>query len=245
MDPYITISLVDYIHLLHKGHLDRSLYDYFKTATHNCSAAEVNIAIENLILRYKDVELIENTVARFIRAAAAGLDKQNLPDYPSDSVFSVLERENEDIQGMLSDLKSSFIEKQPALKTDDQEVKELLFAEIQDLERIKIHYYKLQYGVFSALEEAAAPTQCIKLMWHLEDTVWPRQKNCLELLKRDAWDFKTFNRVYGQMFFTLGSLLYRERRILYPVAAAFLPGTVQKKLISETESYGVLSRKTP
>lgn len=241
MNPHITIALVEYIQLLYKGKLDKSLFTLFEEELKNCSAKEVNIAIENLIIRYQDIEAIENTVAKFIRAATLGLENQQKPEFPSDSIFHILDTENRVIEEMLSSLKRTYLSILPGLKENLIVSKNLFKAELEKLETIKKHYLKLQYGVFSALESAGAPTKCIQLMWHLEDTVWPRLKDCLDMLSTKEWDYNQFNKTYGQMFFLLGSLVLREDRILFPVAYQYLSEDIQKKLMLDVESYGIIN----
>ncbi len=241
MDKYRTLSLVDYIQLLYKGRLDKYLYSYFEEELKECTPFEVNLAIENLIIRYKDVEDIEKTVARFLRAASRGLDQYPAPEYGRETLFSVLVRENRVIRNLLEDLKGVFLQILPLLKQNSSAEKAAFGREIRKLEAVKSHYLKLQYGLFSALESVGAPTLCIKLMWHLQDSVWPLHKECLALLDSEEWDFQMFNKTYGQLYFLVGTLLYREEKILYPVAVSVLPLSVQESLVKETGSYGILS----
>ncbi len=241
MDSYITIALVEYIHLLHRGKVDKSLFTYFEEDLKNCSAHEVNIAIENLIIRFQDIEAIESTVAKFIRAATLGLENQQKPEFPSDSIFHILDTENRLIEDMLSNLKRTYLSILPELKENLKVSKDLFKSELEKVETIKKHYLKLQYGVFSSLEAAGAPTKCIQLMWHLEETIWPRLQDCQEMLSIHDWDFNQFNKTYGQMFFLLGSLVFREDRILFPVAYQYLSDDIQRKLMLEVESYGIIN----
>ncbi len=243
MNPVITIALVEYIQLLYKGKLDKSLFSHFEGELKTCSAWEVNIAIENLIIRYQDIVAIENTVAKFIRAATLGLENQQKPEFPSDSIFHILDTENRLIDEMLSNLKTTYLSSLSDLKENLQESKILLKAELEKIKAVKKHYLKLQYGVFSALEAAGAPTKCIQLMWHLEDTIWPKLKDCQDMLSIYNWDFNQFNRTYGQMFFLLGSLIFREDRILFPVAYQYLSKDIQKTLMLDVESYGIINNK--
>ena len=241
MDSYITIALVEYIHLLHRGKVEKSLFTYFEEDLKNCSAHEVNIAIENLIIRYKDVDVIENTVAKIIRAATIGLESQQKPEYPTDSIFHILDKENRSIEAMLVNLKKTYLAILPNLKRNIQESKSLIKSELKKIEAIKKHYQKLQYGVFSALEAEGAPTRCIQLMWHLEDSIWPRLKDCMSMLSCTDWDYNLFNITYGQMYFLLGSLVFREDKILYPVAYKSLSITTQRQLMKDAASYGVIA----
>lgn len=240
MDAYRALSLVDYIHLLHKGRQKKSLYDFFASEVENCSPEEVNLAIENLIIRYGDVAKVKDSVARFIRAVSVGLDKMARPEYHSDGIFHLLDRENLLIEHMLADLKKTYVRILPELKNDDREAKSRLLSMIKELEKVKVHYLKLQYGVFSALEANGAPTLCVKLMWHLQDSIWPMQKVCTELLMSDEWHYREFNKLYGQMFFLIGSLLYRENTILYPVASQYLSENIQRELVADAEAHGSL-----
>jgi len=241
MDPTITVALVDYIHLLHKGNQDKSLFSYFEGELKNCSAQEVNIAIENLIIRYKNVEDIKDTVARFIRAATLGLKSRKLPEYPSNSIFYILNEENRAIESRLDNLKKTYLEILPYLEENRTEPVNLFRTELEQIELIKKHYLKLQNGVFSALEAEGAPSRCVLLMWHLEDSIWPKLKTCLDLLSRNDRDCNRFNKIYGQMFFLLGSLVFREDRILYPLAYDFLSGKTQRRLMDDAYLYGLLS----
>ncbi len=240
MDSYRIISLVEYIQLIHRGQLDKTLYSWFESDLKDCTPFEVNIAIENLLIRYKDVLVVEKTIARFIRAASIGLDQFQPPEYRTDTIFSILVRENRVIQSLLADLKRRFLQVLPDLKQNNSSEKEGFLEEIRKLEAIKSHYLKLQYGLFSALESVGAPTLCIKLMWHLQDSVLHLQNECMDLISTEEWDFNRFNKVYGQMYFLLGTLLYREEKILYPVAYSILPESLQTELVTETDSYGTL-----
>ena len=243
MDPYITLSLVDYIQLLYGGPVAKSLFTYFEAELQNCSPAEVNTAIENLMIRYKDVDEIETTVARFIRSVTPGLEKNLKPEYATDSIFFILDKENQVIDTILKNLKKVYVRVLPVLRTNNIDAKMELQNVLGRIEAVKKHYLKLQYGVFSALESEGAPTRCIQLMWHLQDSIWPRLKDCREMLSGKVMDFNQFNKTYVQMFFLLSSLVFREDRILFPLAYQYLPAGVQRKLMLDAESYGIINEQ--
>lgn len=242
MDSITVLSLVNYIQRMHSGQLDRgTLFACHERELKGCSAHEVNIAIENLIVRYKNVEDLEQTVARFIRAASQGLRAQQRPEYPKDSIFFLLDRENRTIAGKLENLKREYKEALPGLKRNEERVKLGFRETLEGAYLIRNHYHKLQYGVFSALEAAGAPVQCSKLMWHLQNTVWLRLKESLGLLEKDVLDLSHFNTVYGQLFFLIGSLLFREDEIFYPVAYRFLSERVQRTLLQNAQSHSSIT----
>lgn len=245
MNSKITCALVAYINLLHQGRTERPLFDFYKTDLENSTAEEVNLAIENLILRHKDVEAVETTVARFIRAAGNGLDNQPPLPCPEKSIFTILMSENSKISEMLSRLKTTYKNLLPGIRHSDfwesLPHRQIFAAELEKLNKIRLHYLKLQYGLFTALEKLAPHISCIKLMWYLEDSGLKSLTDCIEMLRdEDVFDFKRFNQIYGQLFFIVSSLEYRERKILFPLAIQILPNEVQEDLLSELESYGLI-----
>ena len=222
MDPYVTLSMVDYIQLLHAGSVDRSLYEFYTEELAGCTPLQAAIAIDNLIIRWGNIGDIERTVARFIRAVARGLDACGKPEFPPESIVFPLSSEHAEISLQLEGLRKVFMEVLPDLKSGDRAAQASLGREIEMLQSIRVHYLKLQNELFPALEAAGAPALCTRLMWYLQDAIWTLQRECMQFLTAEKWDYARFSRIYGQLFFRISSLLYREDKILFPVACSFI-----------------------
>ncbi len=224
MNPYVTLSLVDYIQLLHSGRLEKPLFAFYAEELKTCTPFAVAVALDNLIIRYRNIEDVEATISRFIHAAAKGLDSYEQPVFAQESILRELAGETAEIRAQLSKLKRVYKQSLPDLKSGDTAAKSALRREIEALESLKAHYLKLQNELFPALEAAGAPALCTRLMWYLQDAIWPRKRECLLLMDADQWewDYNRFNSSYGQLFFRISSLLYREERILFPVASKFM-----------------------
>jgi hypothetical protein len=52
------------------------------------------------------------------------------------------------------------------------------------------------------------------------------------------FEYERFNRLIGELNFRIANLVYREEKILIPLAVNIIPFSVQDKLISEVDSYG-------
>lgn len=61
-----------------------------------------------------------------------------------------------------------------------------------------------------------------------------------QLVNPDKFELVPFNRLFGEMYFRISYLVYREEKVLFPLAVKIIPDSVQAKLISEAESYGVI-----
>ena len=247
MNSKTAASLASYINQLYKGNTDRELFDYYRPALENCSAEEVNFAIDNLIKRIKDVSLIENAVSRFVRACGKSLDKQDIIYPPESGILTILINENRIIEKKLERLKSAYKGLLAGLKEEggdaESELKKLLIEEIREFDIVKIHYQKLQYGLFSALEQHSDNVSCFKLMWYIQDTVLKNLKDLSDDLKSPVskeFKIEIFNISFGEMFFRAAYLIYREEKILYPIALKTVPREKLTRLVTEADSYGII-----
>ncbi len=119
--------------------------------------------------------------------------------------------------------------------------------------RIKIHYLKLQNGLFTSLENSGNTTECIKLMWFLQDSVLEKiniliksletYSSCLKaagICDDSIFNLNSFNKAFGEMYLTAASLIYREEKILYPLVFEYVPDDERQQLISEITALGLL-----
>ncbi len=76
------------------------------------------------------------------------------------------------------------------------------------------HYVRLQNELFPLFEQSDAHHSCVKLMWALQDKALAWRKEVLS----DHASLAEFWKSFGQFFFHVQILLYREQHILFPVA---------------------------
>lgn len=241
MDPRILTTLVYYIHRLYEGDISAGTFASCRGALQNCGPEEVNFAIDSLMIRRWDMDRIDSAVAKFIKAAGEGLNSRQPPSYDQDSYFALLSSENRWIDKTLKGLRHSFKELLPGLREQSAEAANRLCLELMKLGRAKTHYLKLQNGLFSRLEQLGSDTRCTALMWHLEDKALSLHRDVTNTLKPGlTLDFQAFNVLYGRMYALFATLVYREDRILFPVAAQKIPASEKRLLLQDALSAGIL-----
>lgn len=203
--------LVEYLGLLAGGPVSRETFDHYDPALSSATAFEVNEALDIVLSKAQGggVESWKVPVARFIRSTSRGLDAEALPSYPKDSLLARLEAENElieaemrVIQGLAKEARSS------------ESKREELRKKIAGFGLLRHHYVALQNELFPLFESASPRHTCVKLMWALQDDTLGLQNH----LARGGDEETAFWKSLGEFFLTAGSLIYRERRILFPVA---------------------------
>ena len=89
------------------------------------------------------------------------------------------------------------------------------------------------------MEESTGHYHCIQLMWHIQDDILTKLKILLQYLnEKKEWDKKSFNSVFGEMYLKMGALIYREEKILYPVAYSSIGENRFRKMIHDLPEYG-------
>ncbi|MFA6007911.1 MAG: PAS domain-containing protein [Candidatus Shapirobacteria bacterium] len=201
--------LVEYLRLLSGGPVSRETFDRYDSALSTVTAFEVNEALDE-VLAAADVESWKIPVARFIRSVSKGLDAEILPFYPKDSLLARLEEENDSIAGEMAAMQRLA----RAVRAGDAGREELRES-IGRFSLLKHHYVSLQNDLFPRFERASPRHACVKLMWSMQDDAMRFQSL---FAKSGGDDEKTFWKALGDFFLTAGSLAYRERHILFPVA---------------------------
>ncbi|MGD1822678.1 MAG: DUF438 domain-containing protein [Pleomorphochaeta sp.] len=237
----ITSKLYDYIVLLSQGEKTLELYEKYKKYLEACAAEEVNAVIDKYIKNENDYDYIEKIVAQFIRACEKGLDSK-IPYTTSIPFLSLLLRENTLIEEHKNKTSQIYIEivkdfrSSKEIKTDSiLKLKDTLIEYLS----IRPHYLKIQNSLFPMLEKYTNNMNCIKLMWHIQDGILKKLKILIKMLSEDSLDFDKFNKIYGEMYLSIGKLLYREKNILLPLAEKVIPISEFNSMILDFEELGV------
>lgn len=213
-----TEDLIRYLRLLGAGETNRETYDRFSGALKSADPFSVNAALHRVLSEAESVEAWKAPVARFLRAAAAALEALPLPDYPENHPLALLEAENGEIVRALESLQS-IARGNPGSEANPQAV--VIQNRLREFSLLGAHYARLQNELFPLFETAAQDHDCVALMWSIQDDV-------LELLKRlqspgAAEDGAAFLKDFGTFYLTAASLVWRERRVLYPAAFRAVP----------------------
>lgn len=225
-------GLYDYLQGLYSGERNIEWYNRYRDELASATAWTINNAIDSLIDNFDDYEQIEQSVSRFIRACASGLDRGDDKSYPQGHFLGILSAENGVLQDIRRELSSHFKEFSP----DDRTA---LIADMTALEELKIHYQKIQNILFPALEKSYEKFRCVKLMWHIQDDVLRMVKQLIQYLNDESFeDWKEYNKIFGLMYLKMGALLYREKKILFPVAFRAIPPGAFTEMNCDIDEYG-------
>lgn len=230
--------LLEYILKLSKGEQTKELFEKYKKYLDNCNAAEVNSAIDKFIDMEDDFDHIERTVAKFIRACERGLEAQKPMEF-NNPYLKLLLKENSLLEEHKN--KTTIIYKEVVeeyRKNQDIDINKLsiLKENLVGFKQVVPHYLKLQNSLFPALEKGVENMNCLKLMWHIQDSILSNLKELIKIIDKVPFDFTLFNKIYGDMYLKIGKLLYREETILFPLSVSYLSDEEFHLLLMDVDS---------
>ena len=232
-----TVRLIAYLMLLINKQAGKAEFHAYESDLHSTNPFEVNDALDHVLSQSDDVESLALPVAQFIRAVSKSLEACQKPTYPQDHLLHSLQAEISVLQEFSSQMQKLSLEIQQGEKRRVQEQKhdseqgsskkgQELFAGVSTLkdliastDLLASHYVRLQNELFPLFELSETHHSCVKLMWALQDKTLALRKEVLAEQTSLAEFWKTF----GQFYFHVQILLYREEHILFPVAFRSIP----------------------
>ncbi|MDY0287588.1 MAG: PAS domain-containing protein [Sphaerochaeta sp.] len=208
-----TLRLIEYLGLLIAKQAGKAEFHLYEGDLRSTNPFEVNEALDAVLSASDDVESLAEPVARFIRAVSKALDAYPEPLYPKGHLLAELESENAALERFSARMQQLSLQVRKEEGSSRQNL-----AALKDLvastDLLGSHYVRLQNELFPLFEKTQAHHSCVKLMWALQDRTLALKKEVLA----DHALLALFWKVFGQFFFLVQTLLYRERQILFPVA---------------------------
>lgn len=120
----------------------------------------------------------------------------------------------------------------------NQNVRDELIDKFTDLSKIELHYQIKENVLFPLIEKYLPDYRCLQVMWSFHDDIRNWLKSALQILNEADFDLKEFNRLAGDIFFSIHAVRFREERILFPVVSEFIPEEELNDLISDCLEIG-------
>lgn len=122
--------------------------------------------------------------------------------------------------------------------TNNQNVRNELKDKFTDLSRIDLQYQIKENVLFPVIENYLPDYRCLQVMWSFHDDIRDNLESIIQLLDQPDFDLKKFNRLAGDLYFSIYAIIFREERILFPVVSEIIPENEINDLINESLEIG-------
>ncbi|NOU59174.1 DUF438 domain-containing protein [Marinifilum caeruleilacunae] len=141
------------------------------------------------------------------------------PGLEANHFLGILMRENRELEKRLVSIKplvKSFNKAQ-----NEEELKKDLLAirdKIEEFAEFDKHYSRKENIFFPYFENQYPEYKCLGVMWSIHDDIRRIRKELLLALDSNQSDLKRINKLIGDLFFLMYTIIFREEYLLFPVA---------------------------
>jgi len=107
-------------------------------------------------------------------------------------------------------------------KQDYETNREAIKESLVKLQSYNHHMVKLENILFPYMEKKRSRFNGLKIMWSLHDEIRTSLKKLLQLMHNNDYEFDSFNKEIGRLFFGLFGLIQKQELILFPAATLTL-----------------------
>lgn len=233
-----TSRLTEYCARLISGENGRMLYDEYLAEIETVSPENAMEVFDNLLQRSIPFEIVKSNVGKIMNIFYKSLESFP-PIQPSEDHFLYfMMLENREMEKRMQEVKDVVKSFQGA--ADDQKKKYFrhLRDRIEALRPYELHYIKKENILFPLIESRYPSYRCLQLMWAFHDDFRVSLKALDQILNAESPDEQALNRELGKLFFVVLPIIFREEKVVYPMALRMIPEEVWPGLAEQSFEVG-------
>jgi DUF438 domain-containing protein len=121
---------------------------------------------------------------------------------------------------------------------DIEQLRRAMLDGVIALEPYELHYIKKENILFPYIEKTFPSYGCLKVMWAFHDDFRQSVRTLRELLSTPEFSREGLNTELGRLFFTILPVIFREERIVFPVALKAIPQEGWDEMLQEGSELG-------
>jgi hypothetical protein len=175
-------------------------------------------AVDLLVKKFPVTDDLKKGINKMLNVFYTHLNAFPQPVLKKKSFLQILVADNKCILENTENLKSP-IKTLQKVKRPDEPLQAQLQQFIDELIKVEFHYQVMENVVFPFLEKQWPDHRCFQVLWSVHDDVRDELRQLQNLLVSPDWDLKKFNRLTGDLFFNIKTIIFREEKIILPAIA--------------------------
>ncbi len=231
-------KLLEFARRFVNGENGKKLIDEFDTNIKCVSAEDTMIVLDQLITEGIAFEKVKYNVAKIINVFSNSLLSQQPVSPKKDHFLYYLMLENREMEKRVAEIRPVI---RSVFKDNNENLTESLnrlLGFIEEIKQYELHYIKKENILFPYLEKTFTHYRCLHLMWSFHDDFRNSLKALEYILKTGKPDIETVNKELGKLFFVIFPLIFREEKIIFPVAIKAVPEKIWDEMLLQSEEIG-------
>jgi DUF438 domain-containing protein len=231
-------ALTDFSRDLIRGENGKILIEKHREVIESVSPKEAMQVLDKLLLEGFSTKIVKAYVGKIINSFFKSLAAYRW-DNPGEGHFIYyLMLENHEVEKVMAEIKSI---SKVFFKEENENISQLakqLRTLVDKLKEYELHYIKKEIILFPYIEKAFPQYHCLQLMWSFHDDFRRNMKSLGLLLQKDNLDKKQLAKELGELFFVVLPIIFREEKIVFPVAIRAIPEKDWIEMLKQSNETG-------
>ena len=237
-------SLYDFCYRLTEGEKGSDLIKKHQAAINDLTANDIIQVVHRLIESDLPLDRIKIGINKALNVFHKQILAQEQVSLPEDHFLTYLKKENRELERRLQNLKS-WVKDFNNENLDSLKIAEHLRIGVEDLMQMEKHYIRKENILFPYFEKEFPQYKCLGLMWSIHDDIRNRQKALLMALLEIDLDKKHINKLLGDLFFDMYTIIFREEYLLFPVALHAVNQDAWDEMLQQSDALGYAYIQAP
>jgi hypothetical protein len=220
------------------GENGKLLVEKFRHLTDTITPYETMEVIDELLKEGFSSLQVKASVGKIINVFYKSLDLAPQPEPAEGHFLHYLMLENRAVENIMEEIRTEL----KRLFSNPSSDKKLIFNSLQtlisSLQEYELHYIKKENILFPYLEKTFPAYRCLQIMWSFHDDFRKSLKTIRALLNDISTPPEIVSREMGTLFFVVFPIIFREERIIFPVALRAIPAKVWDEMLHQSSETG-------
>lgn len=222
--------------IVYKRNASETIHKFQPTTIAQVTPEDVVVFVHQLVEKEYSMADVKSGINKLLNVLRRPLDDFPYKKPADDSFFGVCIRNNEEAIKRLDKIRPYILEINRNEFTDIH--KQELTALWLDVQRFTDYYLIKENILFPLLEKHLPNYRCIAVMWSIHDDIRRNINELIENIASVKSDMKRLNRLTGDIFYNIYSIIFREERLLYPFVEKYIPAEEIEALWNESVESG-------
>lgn len=222
--------------IIYKQKAAETIHKFQSTTIANITPDDVVIFVHQLVDSGYPMDDIKSGINKLLNVLRRPLDDFRYEKPADDSFFGVCIQNNAQAIIHLNKIRPYILEINKKALTS--EIKTELITLWTDVQKFTDYYQIKENILFPLVEKYVADYRCISVMWSIHDDIRKNINQLIDILNLNDTDLKHLNRLTGDIFYNIYSIIFREERLLFPVIQKYIPADEIENIWNESVESG-------
>ena len=228
-----------------EGKDGKTLIDKYSEAIENITPHDIIEMEDRQIKKGVEVSKIKKHIEKIMNVFNPYLEKYEWDQPEKGHPLYYMMEENKKLKIILNETKEVIKKIEFDSEINKDEELNNLKEHLRKLQKFEKHYVRKENILFPYLEKKWDNYSPLQVMWSLHDDIRKGLKELLELLEKENKLNNEIRKKFGQLFLTMYRMVFKEEKIIFPIAVETLTENEWKEIQKQSLEEGYIFIDTP